>query len=74
MAVVPHVTSRSVNILYGRGRQPTARGPHAARNEFLCCPLSPRGKKIIWMNIMCTFAGGVGAARDKNQLFFGPQW
>ena len=29
-----------------------------------------KGKKIIWMNVMCTFAWVMGVARDKNHNSF----
>ena len=64
---------------YQRDGQPTARGPHAAHEQFLCGSADPAGEKIIWKNIICTFArivtcGGLGAARDKTYNSFDPQW
>ena len=52
-----------------RGGQPTTRGLHATREQFLG-PDRPTEEKIIWMYIMCTFATVVGIARDKNHNSF----
>ena len=57
-------------IPYDRGGQPTASGPHAVHKQFLCGPPGPQRKKIMCMNIMCTFNRVVGASRDKNQNSF----
>ena len=49
---------------YDRGGQPTACGIQ----HFLCSLPGPKRKKLIWMNIMCTFARDVGAARGGKKV------
>ena len=39
-------------------------------DNFCAARLAPRGKKIIWMNTMCTFARVVDATGDKNHDSF----
>ena len=41
--------------------------------QFLCSPPGPqRKRKLIWMNIKCTFTRVVGVARDKITTLFRP--
>ena len=53
-----------------RGEQPTACGLHAACEQFLCGPSGPQRKKLILMNMICTFARVVGVACDKITTLF----
>ena len=45
--------------------QPTAHRPHVAPSDFYAAARSPEEKKILWMNIMCTFAKVLGVAHDN---------